>query len=214
MTRNKKILTVILAGFVLLSLIQPVMTRANEPMEPDEKTEITILVNEPPVDNGTDDINMMKAAGKGVVVDPGHGKGDSPSWEGYLEYKAMWELANHLKDALERCGIEVHLTKDSAEENPTLEDRGKLAKDKDLFISLHSNAVDNESVDGCEVYYSVEQSGNEKYAKKLSEKGSEIMGNNDRGAKTKKGSGDKDYYGVIRSAVKVGCPYVFLVESF
>jgi hypothetical protein len=40
-----------------------------------------------------------------------------------------------------------------------------------------------------------------------------LMNNPDRGAKTREGTGGKDYYGVIRSAVAVGCPRVFLMES-
>jgi hypothetical protein len=44
---------------------------------------------------------------------------------------------------------------------------------------------------------------------------SKLMGNNDRGAKTRESETTKgyDYYGVIRSAVASGVPHVFLVES-
>ena len=40
-----------------------------------------------------------------------------------------------------------------------------------------------------------------------------MMGNPDRGAKTRAGNDGKDYYGVIRAAVDAGCPQVFLIEN-
>ena len=197
--------------FLFLNLIQPIAAQEVELEEPN--VEITILVNEP-VNDEANAISMMGTTdSKSVVIDPGHGEEGSPGYEGYLEYEAMWKLANHLKDALTESGATVNLTKDTEEANPSLGERGQKAKGKNLFISLHSNAYPgDESINGCEAWYSVDQSWNEDHAKALAQKGSEIMGNSNRGAKKSGIGGDNDF-AVIRNAVEAGCPYVFLVES-
>lgn len=79
-----------------------------------------------------------------IMLDPGHA-GDyynaSPVVEGYFESRAMWSLAGKLKASLERRGFEVGLTRQSADEDPPLEVRGRRSAGYDLFLSLHSNAA-------------------------------------------------------------------------
>ncbi len=150
-----------------------------------------------------------------VMIDPGHGPGNQNRGPtDYYEYQGMWALSSYLKSALERCDIKADLTR-KEDENPGLEARGKAAKGYDLFISEHSNAFDG-TVRGCEVFYSVKQKNNKKYAAALSKAAATLMGNKDRGAKTRAYSTsrpDLDYYGVMRAAVAAGCPRVFIAES-
>jgi hypothetical protein len=151
---------------------------------------------------------------KRVTIDPGHAPGNvNKGPTGYYEYAGMWKLSNYLKDALTRCGIAVGLTR-SENEDPDLDDRGQKAKGSDVFISEHSNAA-NGQVRGVECFYSVRIPANKGWAGKLSAAVSKLMGNSDRGAKTRESetTAGYDYYGVIRSAVAAGVPNVFLIEN-
>lgn len=151
---------------------------------------------------------------KRVTIDPGHAPGNvNRGPTGYYEYAGMWKLSNYLKNALTRCGIDVILTR-SEKEDPSLDERGKRAKGSDVFISEHSNAA-NGKARGVECFYSVRIPQDKMWAGKLSAAASKVMGNNDRGAKTKESETTKgyDYYRVIRSAVAAGVPHVFLIEN-
>lgn len=151
---------------------------------------------------------------KKVIIDPGHAPGNvNKGPTGYYEYAGMWKLSNYLKKALERCGVEVKLTR-SENEDPSLQNRGVYSKGTDVFISEHSNAA-NSQARGAECFYSVRNPNDKQWAAKISEAVSSLMNNPNRGAKTKESTTSKgyDYYGVIRAAVSVGTPHVFLVES-
>jgi len=147
-----------------------------------------------------------------VLIDPGHAPGNpNRGPTGYYEYAGMWKLSNYLKSALEARGVAASLTR-TVNQNPSLEQRGKGAKGYTLFISEHSNAA-NGRARGCEVYYSIKRPGNKKHAAAISAVSAKVMGNPDRGAKTRVGKNNMDYYGVIRNAAAVGCPHVFIVEN-
>lgn len=149
-----------------------------------------------------------------ITIDPGHAPGNvNKGPTGYYEYAGMWKLSNFLKNALVRCGIDAKLSR-TEKEDPSLADRGSCAKGSDVFISEHSNAA-NGQARGAECFYSVRIAGDKAWAAKLSAAVSKLMGNTDRGAKTRESGNTKgyDYYGVIRSAVAAGVPHVFLVES-
>ena len=148
---------------------------------------------------------------KKVMIDPGHAPGNQNKGPtGYFEHAGMWALSNHLKRALERCGVKADLTR-TERQDPTLAQRGAKARGYDLFISEHSNAF-NATVRGCEVFYSVRQTANRKHAAAISAASAKLMGNPDRGAKTRRGN-NGDWFGVIRAAVAAGCPHVYLAES-
>ena len=92
-----------------------------------------------------------------VVIDPGHGGEDEGcSREGVLEKEINLELALLLADKLRALGMDVVLTREDDAALPTLEERVKLAEDQgaDIFISIHQNAYDEESVNGIETWYS------------------------------------------------------------
>lgn len=154
-----------------------------------------------------------------VCIDPGHytGYNQYPAAKGYYEGNQMWVLANHLKVVLERCGIRVVITKSALGENPGLTTRGAMAgkNGASLFISLHSNAVSNsvnDNVTGVEAYYSIFNGNGKNFADKLCSAVAATMSTNNRGAKTRRGSGNWDYYSVIKGAVDSGCKEAYLIE--
>lgn len=154
---------------------------------------------------------------KTVVIDPGHytGYNQYPAAKGYSEGNQMWKLAGYLKTALERCGVKVILTKSSCGENPGLTTRGATAgrNHADIFLSLHSNAVSsavNDNVTGVEVYHSIFNGSS--FASVLASTVSRVMNTKNRGAKTRRGSGNWDYYSVIKGAVDSGCKEAYLIE--
>lgn len=75
-----------------------------------------------------------------IVLDPGHTKsvniGANPA---YREGTEMYHFSHILADVLRELGHTVSVTRKSINENPTLSERGKMAKDADLFLSLHSD---------------------------------------------------------------------------
>ena len=147
-----------------------------------------------------------------ILIDPGHGPGNANKGPTtYWEYKGMWQLSIHLQKFLQQAGVTAHLTHNE-DQDPSVDARGAMAKGYDFFISQHSNAY-NGTVQGSECYYSVLQPQNKATAAKFSAQTAALMGHTDRGAKTRAGDGGLDYYGVIRAAVKAGCPRVFLMES-
>lgn len=154
-----------------------------------------------------------------ICLDAGHyGKYNrSPAVKSYYESDMNWKLHILLKKYLEQYGIEVIQTRSNQATDLGLNARGKASKGCDLFLSIHSNAVGNgvnESVDYPVVYVPLNGSGTE-IGKKLATCIASTMGTKQKGeVKTKKGSGDWDYYGVIYGAVSVGVPGLILEHSF
>ena len=64
-----------------------------------------------------------------------------------------------------------------------------------------------------ECFHSVTYPNNKITAAKLTAAVSAVMGNPDRGAKTRAGNDGKDCYGVIRAAVDARRPQAFLIEN-
>lgn len=83
------------------------------------------------------------AAGRTVCLDPGHGPGcvnGAPDGS-YKEYEFAWDMSRRLRAHLERCGVNVIMTKEETG-YPSLNERIRIsnAAAVDLFVSLHSNA--------------------------------------------------------------------------
>lgn len=157
---------------------------------------------------------------KKVMIDSGHypnhpNKGQT----GYWEYQGVWKISNYLKEFLEKQGIQADLTKTYEEtfnNDLDLTIRGKKAQGYDLFISEHTNANNDTSVHGVECFYDFSKPQDKVFAEELTKSVSELMGNNNRGAKTRTyGSNGKtlNYYGVIRGASATNCKHIFLIES-
>lgn len=151
-----------------------------------------------------------------IVIDPGHyDEYNKGVCTGYYEGKAMLVLAQYLSEALIKKGANVIYTRSSNDENPTLEQRGAMAKDADLFISLHSDASDNPAVRGVTSYYSVKRPQSEPFASDIGKAVANAMGNEFKGsiARPSQTTPNTDYLGVLRAAVATGVPNAFLIEN-
>ena len=145
-----------------------------------------------------------------VFIGVGHGGADPGArGNGFEEADLNLAIALACNEELIRHGVNVLMSR-TKDENDTLPDEIKECNtyNPDLAIDIHNNAGGG---DGVEAYY---YSGGGK-SKTLAENViSEIVkiGQNSRGAKTRKGSDGRDYYGFIREtippAVIVECAFV------
>lgn len=131
----------------------------------------------------------------------------------------MFVLGQLLKEQLERYqDVEVLITRQKISDNPSLYQRGSMAKGCEILLSLHSDAVSGEGAEGVDrptVFYPISGRGQE-LAALLTEKIAQIMGTKQAGKiKTRINSaGSADYYGVIRHAVEAGSVGMILEHSF
>ena len=161
-----------------------------------------------------------------IILDAGHGQFGNPYpvLEDTFEGTQNFKLACKLKTCLEAKGFTVLLTRNCIEDNPSLEERGKLAGDNHacLFLSLHSNAPGSatspeayHAVRGSEVYYSMADAPrNAEIARALNAAVVSTMNTADRGVKTRSypDQPEVDYYGVLRHSAAYGCPTAFIIE--
>lgn len=167
---------------------------------------------------------------KTVTIDPGHYDkcNRSPIVKSYWESDFTWKWAMYLKMALEAWGIEVRLTRPNSATDRDLVARGKSSIGSDLFISGHSNACDDPSVDRVVGIYLVNDDTtnvdelSKDIAKRLADTVREEMkvstakiyskaAGYDR---NKNGVDDDEYYGVLFGAHEVKVPGVILEHSF
>lgn len=150
---------------------------------------------------------------KKILLDAGHvtGYNQSKVWKNYNEGNAMWTLQGLLKAELEAYGFIVKTTRTSRDKDVAVYDRGAMAKGYDMFISLHSNACDTESVDRVVVIKGYDQP--DTLAKKFGEELTKVMGVKQKHQiMTKKNNSGGEYYGVLRGAKAVGVNNRFLIE--
>ncbi|MGL6108316.1 N-acetylmuramoyl-L-alanine amidase [Romboutsia sp.] len=98
---------------------------------------------------------QVNASEHKVLIDPGHGgKDNGSSHNFYIEDQINLQIANKLRDALEKEGINVEMTR---EDDTYLSLSQRAAKSNksyaDIFISIHQNASVNPSANGVETYY-------------------------------------------------------------
>ena len=155
-----------------------------------------------------------------ICLDAGHGEGynQSPAIPAYREGTRMFDLQRYLASELERYGFQVVCTRNRLQDDPDLSQRGKMAKDCDLLLSLHSNAVGsekNEAVDYVRVYYPVSKA-QEDLAREMADLIAAVMGTNQAPQHLVRwnSSHNADYYGIIRHSVAVGTPALLLEHSF
>jgi len=150
-----------------------------------------------------------------VMIDPGHALGNpNKGPTGYYEYEGVWKISTYLKEILQSKGIQVDFTR-TWEQDPDLYNRGLKASGYDLFISEHTNANDGKTR-GVEVFYDYSKPQDKEFAEKLSSNVSAVMGNPNRGAKTRvytESGKIYNYYGVIRGAAATDCKHILLIES-
>ena len=151
-----------------------------------------------------------------ICLDAGHyGKiNRSPVVKEYYEAEMNWKLHLLLKEALQAYGIQVITTRSQQEKDKGMLDRGQTAKGCDLFLSIHSNYCDTESVDRPVVI--VPYSGvADDIGKVLGQCIQDTMGVSEYQLYKKKSEkGDWDWYTVIQGAVSVGVPGIILEHSF
>lgn len=150
-----------------------------------------------------------------VHIDPGHyGSTYNKNTVGldYYESAMTWKLSNYLKSELEALGVEVTLSRNNIDANPSLYDRGFGAKGCNLFLSIHSNAAGSETPDYPIVYRGYDKTISDEFGLKLAKLIQELMGTKQDGrTSTRKGS-NGEYYGVLRGARAAGLDYYYIVE--
>ena len=161
-----------------------------------------------------------------IILDAGHGQFGNPYpvIEGVYEGTRNFVLAGFLKSALESKGFTVMLTRNAIEDDPSLEERGRLAGDNNaiLFLSLHSNAPGSATpperynkVRGVSVYYSMsDEEKNLPIALAFGDAIAACMDTENRGAMTRAYPDQPgvDYYGVLRHSAASGCKCAFIIE--
>ena len=144
-----------------------------------------------------------------IFIGVGHGGNDSGAVANGLKEKDLnLAIAKACADVLEEHGVTVCMSRKKDENDPLNEEIKECNKfAPDYAIDIHNNAGGG---DGVEAYY---HHGGGK-GKTLAENVlSEIVsiGQNSRGAKTRKGKNGKDYYGFIR---ETDCPAVIVECAF
>jgi N-acetylmuramoyl-L-alanine amidase len=145
-----------------------------------------------------------------VFIGVGHGGSDPGAVaNGAKEKDLNLSIAKACRDVLVRHGVEVRMSR-AKDENDTLSEEIKEcnAFSPDLAVDIHNNAGGG---DGAEAFYHYGGGKSKTLAENIL---SEIVkvGQNSRGAKVRKNSNGKDYYGFIREtsapAVIVECAFV------
>lgn len=153
-----------------------------------------------------------------ICIDAGHYAkyNQSPVISTYWESDFTWKHHLLLVDALEDYGIEVITTRTDKEVDMALEERGRCSEGCDLFLSVHSNACNDPSVDGplacCMIDGSTDVLGQQ-----LADTVAEVMETKQGGSIWKRHGvkyPDLDYYGVLRGAKQVGTPGILLEHSY
>ena len=144
-----------------------------------------------------------------VFLGVGHGGSDSgAAANGVKEKDLNLSIALACRDELERHGVSVKMSR-TKDENDTLSEEIKEcnAFSPDLAVDIHNNAGGG---DGAEAFYHYGGGKSKTLADNIL---SEIVkvGQNSRGAKIRKNSNGKDYYGFIR---ETSCPAVIVECAF
>ena len=147
---------------------------------------------------------------KKVFISAGHGGSDSGAvGNGFKEKDLNLSIAMACGNYLKSKGVEVRMSRVKDEDDDlNQEARESNAFGPDLTVSIHNNAGGG---DGVEAWYSIVGGLGKTCAENILAEVVKI-GQNSRGAKTRKGSNGKDYYGFIRNtkapAVIVECAFV------
>ena len=165
-----------------------------------------------------------------ICIDAGHycKYNRSNVYPSYYESDMTWKLHLMLKKELEAYGFEVVTTRADKNIDLPLDTRGVKSKGCDLFISLHSNACDTESVDRAVVipYQDVSWTTIDDTSRAISEKLgaciTDVMDLSSYQIYPRKAGNDRDgngklddeYYGVLYGARKVGTPGVIIEHGF
>lgn len=144
-----------------------------------------------------------------VFIGVGHGGSDPGAVSNNTKEKNLnLSIALACRDLLEAHGVTVKMSREK-DENDTLGEEIKECNvfSPDLAVDIHNNAGGG---DGAEVYHHYGGGTGKVLAENIL---AEIVnvGQNSRGAKTRKNSQGKDYYGFIR---ETSCPAVIVECAF
>ncbi len=145
-----------------------------------------------------------------VFIGVGHGGSDSGAVaNGFKEKDLNLQIALACKDYLIQHGVEVKMSRTKDENDPLSEEiRECNAFSPDLAVDIHNNAGGG---DGAEVFHHYGGGTGKTLAINILDEIKNI-GQNSRGAKTRKNAAGRDYYGFIREvtapAVIVECAFV------
>ena len=144
-----------------------------------------------------------------VFISAGHGGSDPGAVaDSFKEKDLNLSIAIACRDVLEKHGVEVRMSRVKDENDPLGDEiRECNVYGPDLAVSIHNNAGGG---DGAEVFYHYGGGMSKALAENVL---AEIVrvGQNSRGAKTRKNSAGKDYYGFIR---ETSCPAVIVECAF
>lgn len=142
-----------------------------------------------------------------IMLDPGHGAGKAFN-RGFKQVRDFpycnegdcnfIYCQNFLKPSLERLGFTVGMTRKSIKDNPSLTQRGYMAKGYDLLISCHSNAA-NGKASGVEIWDSTNPKESIKdLTDKICKGVAETLDIPNRGTKYRRQANGTNYYGILR----------------
>jgi N-acetylmuramoyl-L-alanine amidase len=144
-----------------------------------------------------------------VFISAGHGGSDPGAVANNAKEKDLnLSIALACRDELVRHGVSVKMSRTKDENDPLSEEiRECNAFSPDLAISIHNNAGGG---DGAEAFYHYGGGKSKSLAENIL---AEVVktGQNSRGAKIRKNSNGKDYYGFIR---ETSCPSVIIECAF
>lgn len=144
-----------------------------------------------------------------VFIGVGHGGSDPGAVADSVREKDLnLSIAIACRDVLVRHGVEVRMSRTKDENDPLGEEIKECnAYGPDLAVDIHNNAGGG---DGAEVFYHYGGGKSKTLAENVL---AEIVkvGQNSRGAKTRKNAAGKDYYGFIR---ETSCPSVIVECAF
>lgn len=153
-----------------------------------------------------------------ICIDCGHyGKyNQSPVKKDYYESEMSWKLGHYLGEELTKLGVKIVQTRTNQATDMALETRGKKAQGCDLFISIHSNACDTESMDYPLACCNADKNNvSAELGLKLAQKVGEVMGCKQSARIIQRvGSNQKDWYGVLRGAKSVEANGILLEHGF
>lgn len=151
-----------------------------------------------------------------VCIDAGHYAkyNRSPVVPEYYESEMNWKLKSLLETQLKLYGIEVRHTRADLNKDMGLTARGKASKGADLFLSVHSNACDTESVD-YPLAIVMQDGKGDALGEALAECVEALMGTKQDGRTMKKrGTNGGEWYSVLAGAASVRTMGIILEHSF
>lgn len=151
-----------------------------------------------------------------ICLDAGHyGKYNrSKIVREYYESEMNWKLHNYLEEELKSFGFDVIKTRDKQEKDLGLVARGKKSSGCDLFLSIHSNDCDEESID-YPLVVTMQDGKGDKLGLELAKNVEKMMNTRQAGKITKKkGTFYGEWYGVLEGARQVGTMGMIIEHSF